>query len=52
MNCSDAHLLELLDFVIKFLSPELDNAGIQIRLTVGEDVPIVLADGYQIKQVF
>jgi signal transduction histidine kinase len=51
-NFSDAHLLELLNFVIKFLSPELDNAGVQVRLTVDGDVPIVLADGDQIKQVF
>jgi signal transduction histidine kinase len=51
-NFSDAHLLELLNFVIKFLSPELDNAGVQIHLTVDGDVPIVLADGDQIKQVF
>ncbi|MDR1590543.1 MAG: GHKL domain-containing protein [Puniceicoccales bacterium] len=51
-NFSDAHLLELLNFVIKFLSPELDNAGISIQLAVDGDVPIVLADADQIKQVF
>jgi signal transduction histidine kinase len=51
-NFSDAHLLELLNFVIKFLSPELDNAGVQIHLTVDGNIPIVLADGDQIKQVF
>lgn len=51
-NFSDAHLLELLNFVIKFLSPELDNAGVRICLTVDGDVPIVLADGDQMKQVF
>jgi signal transduction histidine kinase len=49
---SDAHLLELLNFVIKFLTPELDNAGVQIRIAVDGEVPIVLADGDQIKQVF
>ncbi|MDR2812908.1 MAG: GHKL domain-containing protein [Puniceicoccales bacterium] len=51
-NFSDANLLELLNFVIKFLSPELDNAGVSICLTVDGDVPIVLADSDQMKQVF
>ncbi|MDR0740244.1 MAG: GHKL domain-containing protein [Puniceicoccales bacterium] len=51
-NFSDAHLLELLNFVIKFLSPELDNAGVAVHLTVNGDVPVVLADNDQMKQVF
>jgi hypothetical protein len=35
-----------------WIMPELDNAGAQIHLTVDGDVPIVLADVDQIKQVF
>jgi nitrogen fixation/metabolism regulation signal transduction histidine kinase len=51
-NFSDAHLLELLNFVIKFLSPELDNAGVTVHLAVDGDIPVVLADNDQMKQVF
>jgi signal transduction histidine kinase len=51
-NFSEAHLLELLNFVIKFLTPELDNAGVRVRVTRKGEIPVVLADGDQIKQVF
>jgi signal transduction histidine kinase len=51
-NFVDADLLELLHFTIKFLTPQLDNAGIDIKIIVKNEVPVVLADVDQIKQVF
>jgi hypothetical protein len=40
----DADLLELLHFTIKFLPPQLDNAGISVRTIVKSEVSIVLVD--------
>jgi signal transduction histidine kinase len=51
-NFVDADLLELLYFTIKFLTPQLDNAGINVRVIVKNEVPVVLVDVDQIKQVF
>lgn len=51
-NFTDVHLLELLNFTIKFLSPELIDAGVQVSFDVKGEVPVVLADIDQLKQVF
>jgi signal transduction histidine kinase len=48
----DANLLELLQFIIKFLTPELDNAAIKIKIIAKNKIPPVWADTNQIKQVF
>jgi nitrogen fixation/metabolism regulation signal transduction histidine kinase len=51
-NFSEANLLSLLNFGIKILTLELDNAGISVRVTRKREIPVVLADGNQIKQIF
>jgi signal transduction histidine kinase len=51
-NFTDANLLELLNFIIKFLTPELDDAEIKVKVIVEGEIPIILADVDQMKQVF
>ena len=51
-NFTDANLCELLNFVVKFLSPELVNSGVEVTFNVEGDVPIILGDTDQLKQVF
>lgn len=51
-NLTDADVLELLHFVVKFLSPELMNDGVEIRFEVDGEIPLIIGDTNQLKQVF
>ncbi|MDR2806633.1 MAG: PAS domain-containing sensor histidine kinase [Puniceicoccales bacterium] len=51
-NFTNANLLELLNFTIKFLTPELNNAAIKVKMAIKGEIPTVWADIDQIKQVF
>jgi C4-dicarboxylate-specific signal transduction histidine kinase len=42
---------ELLQAVVRFVSPEARNQGVEVRLDVAEAVPDVLADQVQVQQV-
>jgi len=46
------NLLSLLEEVLEIQSEELKDLGISIDIVVNEDLPIIMADAGQIKQVF
>ena len=49
---SDTHLLEVLDEVLSFQQNELADRSIEVDVEAGGDLPVVMADRNQLKQVF
>ena len=49
---SDTHLLEVLDEVLNFQQNELADREIEVDVEAGGELPIVMADRNQLKQVF
>jgi len=48
----DVHVLEVLDDVLQFQQSELENREIRVDVEAEPDLPIVMADRNQLKQVF
>ncbi len=48
----DLDLLKALEEAFDYLGEELNDAGINVDIEVSDDLPVVMADGNQIKQVF
>ena len=46
------NLFEILDSVLAFQSRELEDRGLSLEVSSGDEVPVVLADAGQVKQVF
>jgi PAS domain S-box-containing protein len=51
-DLAEVHLPELLDEVLRFQQGELGDRGIHIEAETPSDLPVVMADRNQIKQVF
>lgn len=51
-DLSETHLLEVLDEVLRFQHRELEDRGITVEAESSPDVPVVMADRNQLKQVF
>lgn len=51
-NLTEQNLLSILEETLEFLASELAGAGLQIDLELPSEMPLVLADGDQIKQLF
>jgi len=49
---TEVNLLQLLDEVLAFQAPELENLGVRVEVELKTDLPNVLADKTQMKQVF
>ena len=47
----DLDLLKAIEETFDYLGEELNNAGINVDIEVSDDLPIIMADGNQIKQV-
>ncbi len=48
----DLDILKSLEEVLEFLGEELSNSGINVDVEEPDDLPVVMADGNQLKQVF
>ncbi|MEX2382508.1 MAG: ATP-binding protein [Opitutales bacterium] len=48
----DINLLDVLEEVLRFQATELENRGIEVDVELKEDLPIILGDRNQLKQVF
>lgn len=51
-DLADVHLGELLADVLRFQARELEDRGLRVQCEVPADVPVILADRDQLKQVF
>ncbi len=51
-DLTETHLLEVLDEVLRFQQNELADRGIEVDVESEGDVPLVMADRNQVKQVF
>ncbi len=51
-DLADLHVLEVLDEVLRFHQSELENREISVDVEAEPDLPIVMADRNQLKQVF
>lgn len=51
-DLQETHLLEVLDEVLRFQHGELSDRGISIEAEASPDLPVVMADRNQLKQVF
>ncbi len=51
-DLAELHLLEVLDDVLRFQHSELEDRGIEVEVEAGPDLPVVMADRNQLKQVF
>ncbi|HEX2100188.1 MAG TPA: ATP-binding protein [Candidatus Synoicihabitans sp.] len=51
-DLAETHLLEVLDEVLHFQHAELADRGITIEAETSHDLPVVMADRNQLKQVF
>lgn len=52
LNCRPQPLAPLLAQLLEFLGPRLEQDGIRVRQDVPPDLPLILADSEQLKQVF
>lgn len=51
-DLADVHVLEVLDDVLQFHQSELENREIRVDVEAEPDLPIIMADRNQLKQVF
>ena len=51
-DLSETHVLEVLDEVLRFQHRELEDRGISVDAEATPDLPVVMADRNQLKQVF
>lgn len=51
-DLTDLHLLEVLDEVLRFLQNELADRNIKVDVEAVPDLPVIMADRNQLKQVF
>jgi len=51
-DLQETNLLELLEEVLGFQKTELDNRKIRVDVEINEDLPLVMGDRNQLKQVF
>ncbi len=51
-DLQEVNLIEILEEVLQFQATELDDRGIQVDIGLNEDLPVVLGDRNQLKQVF
>lgn len=51
-DLAETHLLEVLDEVLRFQQGELKDRGITVDGEMGAELPVVMADRNQLKQVF
>ena len=52
LELNDLRLIEVLDEVLALQAHELENLGIKVEVELRDELPIILADRNQIKQVF
>ena len=51
-NFVDVNLVELFHSVVKFLKQELDNSKVLVDINIEREVPVIVADPDQLRQVF
>lgn len=51
-NFIDVNLVELFHSVVRFLKQELDNAQVAVDINIENEIPVILADPDQLRQVF
>lgn len=51
-DLADVRLMELLEEVLQFQSREMENLGIRVEIHLDGEIPVVLADRNQVRQVF
>jgi two-component system, sporulation sensor kinase E len=51
-DLADTHLAEVLDEVLRFQQREIEDRGIAVEAETAADLPVVMADRNQLKQVF